>query len=119
MGLTGHILDVEVALRRVPSPWIAGETEYVPDLETLIARCSRPAGRGRTRWRGWTRSAPAAAAAASSIAAAGPSRTRPAAGRWCGRARSPFRWRAPYWALSPFGMRWFNEAVLMSLRPRA
>ncbi len=37
MGLTGHMLDVEVALRRVPSTWIVGETEYVPDLESLIA----------------------------------------------------------------------------------
>ena len=38
MGLTGHMLEVEVALRRVPSPWIAGETEYVPDLEAMLAR---------------------------------------------------------------------------------
>ncbi len=44
MGLTGHVLDVEVALRRVPSSWIAGETERVPDLETLIAKLVEASG---------------------------------------------------------------------------
>ncbi|MCL4821220.1 MAG: FAD-binding oxidoreductase [Vicinamibacteria bacterium] len=36
MGLTGHILEVEFALRRVPSPWILGETERVPNLEGFV-----------------------------------------------------------------------------------
>ncbi len=38
MGLTGHVLDVEVALERVPTPWIWSESEAVPDLETMIDR---------------------------------------------------------------------------------
>ena len=29
MGLTGHILEVEFPLRRIPSPWIWQETERV------------------------------------------------------------------------------------------
>ncbi len=36
MGLTGHILEVEVTLKRIPSPWIWAETERVPDLEGFL-----------------------------------------------------------------------------------
>ncbi|MEE9382600.1 MAG: FAD-binding oxidoreductase [Nannocystaceae bacterium] len=36
MGLTGHILDVELALERVPSPWIYQETERRENLASLI-----------------------------------------------------------------------------------
>ncbi|HYX91562.1 MAG TPA: FAD-binding oxidoreductase [Myxococcaceae bacterium] len=37
MGLTGHILEVEFALQRVPSPWIYCETVKVPDVESYLA----------------------------------------------------------------------------------
>ena len=95
MGLTGHMLDVEVALRRVPS--------HVDRRRDRVRAGSRGAARhaargrpgpGRTRWRGWTRSAPAAAAAASSTAAAGP-RADEAGGRAAGLAArdQPSRWR--------------------------
>jgi FAD/FMN-containing dehydrogenase len=36
MGLTGHILEVEVQLERVPSAWILQESERLPDAERLI-----------------------------------------------------------------------------------
>lgn len=36
MGLTGHILEVEVRMRRVASPWILAESETVPDVESLV-----------------------------------------------------------------------------------
>ncbi|MCB1008832.1 MAG: FAD-binding oxidoreductase, partial [Acidobacteria bacterium] len=36
MGLTGHILEVDLRLERVPSPWILAETERFPDLDTLL-----------------------------------------------------------------------------------
>jgi FAD/FMN-containing dehydrogenase len=36
MGLTGHILEVEVKLVRVPSPWIYSESVRVPDLDAFI-----------------------------------------------------------------------------------
>ena len=36
MGLTGHILEVEFALRRIPSPWIWQETECVADIDAYI-----------------------------------------------------------------------------------
>lgn len=36
MGLTGHILEVEFRLQRIPSPWIWGESDRYDDLDVLI-----------------------------------------------------------------------------------
>jgi FAD/FMN-containing dehydrogenase len=36
MGLTGHILEVECRLARVPSSWIHAESERVPDVDRFI-----------------------------------------------------------------------------------
>jgi len=36
MGLTGHILEAEVRLQPIPSPWIWAETQRVESLEDLI-----------------------------------------------------------------------------------
>ena len=36
MGLTGHVLEVTVALERVPSPWIVSETERLPNIGAFI-----------------------------------------------------------------------------------
>ena len=36
MGLIGHILEVEVRLVRVPSPWIYSESVRVPDIDAFI-----------------------------------------------------------------------------------
>lgn len=33
MGLTGHILEVSVRLKRIPSPWIVFESVRVPDID--------------------------------------------------------------------------------------
>lgn len=44
MGLTGHILEVDLRLERVPSPWIWEERERVQDLESLIGNL-RDSGR--------------------------------------------------------------------------
>jgi decaprenylphospho-beta-D-ribofuranose 2-oxidase len=38
MGLTGHILDVELQLVRVPSPWILQQTERVPNIDAFVDR---------------------------------------------------------------------------------
>lgn len=37
MGLTGHILEVEVLLRKIPSPWIRAESERIGDLDAFLA----------------------------------------------------------------------------------
>lgn len=36
MGLTGHILDVDLRMRRVSSPWIHQETRRVDDIDAYI-----------------------------------------------------------------------------------
>jgi decaprenylphospho-beta-D-ribofuranose 2-oxidase len=37
MGLTGHILEVTVRLKKIPSPWIAFESVRVPDIDAYVA----------------------------------------------------------------------------------
>ncbi len=37
MGLTGHILEVEFPMRRIPSPWIWMESERVPDIDAYVS----------------------------------------------------------------------------------
>ncbi len=36
MGLTGHVLEVECRLIRVPSPWIVCDSERVPDVDHYV-----------------------------------------------------------------------------------
>ena len=43
MGLTGHILEVELGLERIPSPWIWAETERVGGLDQLLGGLKRAA----------------------------------------------------------------------------
>lgn len=113
MGLTGHVLDVEVGLRQVPSTWLVGETEYVPDLESLIATLLEA---GKT----W----PYTLAWMDAIGSGGRGRGVVSRGRWAEADEAggrPLAWprdiafpmAMPYWALSPFGMRSFNELVLL------
>jgi len=37
MGLTGHILEVEFPMRRIPSPWIWQESQRMANLDAMIA----------------------------------------------------------------------------------
>jgi len=37
MGLTGHILEVEFQLERVPSQWVYRETERIPDIDAFLS----------------------------------------------------------------------------------
>ena len=114
MGLTGHVLDVEVALRRCPRPGSPARPQYVPDLETLIASAAaRPASWPYTAGLDGLRSARGGrgrGVLSRPLGGADEAAGRAAA---CGRARSRCRCALPYWALSPFGMRWFNELVLL------
>jgi FAD/FMN-containing dehydrogenase len=43
MGLTGHILEVEIALRRIRSPWILQRTERVDDIDAYVEALARAA----------------------------------------------------------------------------
>jgi FAD/FMN-containing dehydrogenase len=37
MGLTGHILEMDLDLVRIPSPWIFQESERIPDVAAFLA----------------------------------------------------------------------------------
>jgi FAD/FMN-containing dehydrogenase len=43
MGLTGHILEVELQLVRLPSPWIFGARYRIPDIDTFLSMLKRTA----------------------------------------------------------------------------
>jgi decaprenylphospho-beta-D-ribofuranose 2-oxidase len=43
MGLTGHILDVELQMKRVPTPWIWQRSERVPNIDAFIERLATSA----------------------------------------------------------------------------
>jgi decaprenylphospho-beta-D-ribofuranose 2-oxidase len=45
MGLTGHILEVEVQLEAIPSAWIWGESEQVHSLEELVVNLRESSSR--------------------------------------------------------------------------
>lgn len=46
MGLLGHILEVEVALVRIPSAWVAMQSERVPNIDAFV----RTLGRAGSAW---------------------------------------------------------------------
>lgn len=43
MGLTGHILEVEFTLKRIPTRWIHMESERVPSIDEFLAALGRAA----------------------------------------------------------------------------
>ncbi len=45
MGLTGHILEVEFSVVRIPTPWIWQETERIPDIDAFLAGLKEAAER--------------------------------------------------------------------------
>jgi len=46
MGLTGHILEVQVRLRKLTSPWIHAASERLPDIHAMVRRLHETA----TQW---------------------------------------------------------------------
>jgi FAD/FMN-containing dehydrogenase len=45
MGLTGHILEVEAVLKRVPSAWMYTESERIPDIDRFVPALKEAGGR--------------------------------------------------------------------------
>ena len=41
MGLTGHILEIEVQFSKVPSPWIYEETEAAPNFDIFLEKLNK------------------------------------------------------------------------------
>lgn len=119
MGLTGHILEVEFSLQRIPSPWIWCESTRIDTLDDFITGLRDSANtwpftmgwvdcltRGRSLGRGilirgrWAdpREAPPS-----------PPRTKPDVA---------FPVDLPSWALSPALIRAMNEAIFRTHLPR-
>jgi FAD/FMN-containing dehydrogenase len=45
VGLTGQILEVEVQLKKVPSPWLLAHSRAFPDIDALLAGLREASGR--------------------------------------------------------------------------
>jgi FAD/FMN-containing dehydrogenase len=52
MGTTGHILEVEFRMKRIPSPWLVVETERIDDIDAFIASL-KVAARCWPQTKGW------------------------------------------------------------------
>ncbi|MCP3977928.1 MAG: FAD-binding oxidoreductase [bacterium] len=111
MGLTGHILEVELQLEKIPSPWILSRQESCRNLNELIERL----GAASASW-------PFTVAWVDSLRrGTDMGRGVVISGRWAQPAevptpppRSPRRLAVPFdtpsWLLGPWSMRWFNRA---------
>jgi decaprenylphospho-beta-D-ribofuranose 2-oxidase len=89
MGLTGHILEVEFQMERIPSPWIWQETEAAADFETLLGKLQEAGS-------GW----PFTVAWADFLAAGSPrGRGILMKGRWAEAGEAPPR--PPAWRSAP------------------
>ena len=119
MGLTGHVLEVEFRMERVPSPWIAQESERIPNIDAFLEALDTAA----RQWPftvGWL-----------DCLARGGSMGRGILikGRWASAAEAPKEFPTPLKrptvpfempeiALSPMNVRAFNEALYRSHLPR-
>lgn len=119
MGLTGHLLEVEFRMEKVPSQWVVQESERVPDIDAFLEALAAAArewphtvgwidclSRGRSLGRGillkgrW----------------AGPQEAPPASPRPLHRPAVPFE--MPEFLLSSLSVRAFNEAYYRKHVPR-
>lgn len=119
MGLTGHILEVECRLARVPSPWIAQEAFRVPDLEAFLAGLAESA-RAWPFTVGWIDCLARAKRLGRGVLIRGrwadPAVAPPAGPRPLRRLAVPFT--LPSWALGTPVMKLFNRLYAASHPPR-
>ena len=119
MGLTGHILEVELKLQRVPTPWIWQESERVPDIDAYIAKLKEAGpkwpftvgwidclSRGKNLGRGLLMKGRWADPAEAPTRSPGPKK----------RIRIPFD--LPEWVLGPLTVKVFNELYYRKHVPR-
>jgi decaprenylphospho-beta-D-ribofuranose 2-oxidase len=117
MGLLGHILDVTFKMPRVPSAWVATETERMPDIDAYLAGL-KDAARRFPFTMGWIDTLGASGALGRGILAAGrwaPAEEAPA------HVPSPLRWPGlpfvlPDFVISRFTVSTFN-ALLYGVQP--
>jgi FAD/FMN-containing dehydrogenase len=119
MGLTGHILEVEFTLARIPSPWIVAESERIPDIDAFLAGLKEAS----SRWpftMGWIDCLSRGRAMGRGILMRGrwaePAEARRAFPKPKRRLSVPFL--LPEWLLGRWSMRLFNEGLYRSHVPR-
>jgi decaprenylphospho-beta-D-ribofuranose 2-oxidase len=111
MGLTGHILDVEVQLERVPSPWILQTSYRIPNIDAFTAAL-KESGQKWPMTVGWI-----------DCVTGGPNLGRGLlmCGRWAEPSEAPAHYPKPKlrltmpdvipnWLLNPLSIRAFNTA---------
>lgn len=110
MGLTGHVLEVEMRLVRIPSPWILSESIRVPDIDAFMEGLSRAA----SDWpftMGWIDCLSRGASLGRGILYCG---------RWAEPNEAPRKspapkpklavpWVCPSWVMGPFVVKSFNQ----------
>lgn len=116
-GLTGHILEVEARLERIPSPWIWQKVEAARDLDSLLERL-RDAS---TRWPytvSWVDCLAGARRFGRGLLIYGRwAEAHEAPARLPSRPRSlPVPFEAPSWLLNRLAVRLFNELYFRRLR---
>lgn len=119
MGLTGHILEVECRLLRVPSPWIHAESERIPDIDGFIDAL-KEAG---PRWPytvGWIDCLSRGSRMGRGILHRGrwAERTEAPAGLPHGRSRPSVPFVLPGWVIDRWSARAFNAAFYHRHVPR-
>ena len=119
MGLTGHILEVEARLARVPSPWIWRESERVADVDAFIDALKQ-AGSGWGHTMGWIDCLSGGRAMGRGILMRGrwaePGEARPEAPRPLQRPSLPFV--LPGFVINRWSVRAFNALYYNAHRPR-
>ena len=112
MGLTGHILEVEFRMDRIPSSWIWGETLRVPDIGEYV-RLLKESAADWPMTMGWIDCVSKGRRLGRGILFRG---------RWATPKEAPKKYAAPFkritvpfmlpsWTLNPLTVRMFNEGV--------
>jgi FAD/FMN-containing dehydrogenase len=115
MGLTGHILEVEFQMARVPSPWIVAETERVANIDAFMTGL-KEAGESWPMTVGWIDCLSRGSSMGRGILMRG---------RWAGAGEAPpsfpqplrrvtVPFTLPDFVLSRFTVRAFNEVFYRS-----
>jgi FAD/FMN-containing dehydrogenase len=116
MGLTGHLLEVELAMARIPSAWILQETERARDLEHFL-RLLADSARDWPFTVGWLDALAAGGRLGRGILYRGrwatPAEAPAAAPRPLARRAVPFDF--PGWALNDLTVRLFNAVYARSV----
>ncbi|MBP7589541.1 MAG: FAD-binding oxidoreductase [Thermoanaerobaculia bacterium] len=120
MGLTGHILEVELTLQRIPSAWIIEERRRYDGLDALLAAL-RAAAADWPYTVAWIDTLSSGSALGRGILFAG---------RWAEAGEAPlfpppprkrrrFPLDLPEWCLSPFAVKTFNALLYGTAPTRA